>query len=105
MMSEFSWDLIAMAVVSPVAFLAIGIPYWRGLCIALLARSATRTLCEAELHPALDGPVRTDEPLALVLLRVLDQSLRDNDQGESLNRLFQAYPDSTGKSSWLAHWA
>jgi len=82
MMSEFSWELIATVLVSVIAFFAIGIPYWRGLRLALMARSATRIHDEAELYAALDGPVQAGEPLALVLLRVLESSLRENDRGQ-----------------------
>ena len=78
---SISPELFATAIVSGIALLVVAVPFWRELRIALRARASTRVLACDELQRSLEGAVRAREPMALVLLRVLDQSLRENEAG------------------------
>ncbi len=72
-------DLGLTALVCAFSTLAVWVPFYRGLRICMRARAATRRLKNAELR---QEAVRTRvEPLALVMLRVLRKSLRENAQG------------------------
>lgn len=77
--SLLSNDLAMTCVVAAGSLLAVWVPFYRALKIGLVALSATRRIENRELARGLQrGLVDADEPLALLTLRVLGKSLREN---------------------------
>jgi biopolymer transport protein ExbB/TolQ len=66
-------ELVATALISTLALLAVWIPFWRGLRLALRARAATS--CE------FSGLEAREDSLALLLLRILQDSFQQNQAG------------------------
>ena len=72
-----SIDLVWMILLTGGSLLAVWIPLWRGLALCRRARSATRLVTPSDAKQARDGETREGEPLALMLVRVIDESLRE----------------------------
>jgi hypothetical protein len=58
------------------ALVALSLPFYRGLRVCLEARAATRRIDAAELRRKLESPGAANEPLALLMLRTLVDSMR-----------------------------
>lgn len=58
------------------ALVALSLPFYRGLRVCLEARAATRRIDASELRRRLDSPGTAHEPLALLMLRTLVDSMR-----------------------------
>jgi hypothetical protein len=77
-------ELGVVAVVSAASLLAVWIPLYRGVRLCLRARRATHRLPRERLERSLERPASgRAEPLALVMLRVLDRALRERDRGDA----------------------
>lgn len=76
-------DWILTCVASGIALAAVWFPLYRGMRLCFEAREATRFLSAAELERSLRDRPRpgTDEPMALVMLRTLAKSLKENRAG------------------------
>jgi hypothetical protein len=59
-----------------IALVALSFPFYRGLRVCLEARSATRRLDVAELRRRVESPGAAGEPLSVLMLRTLVDSLR-----------------------------
>lgn len=77
---------------SGLALAAVWFPLWQGMRLCYEAREATRHLDARELQAKLRENPRggSDEPLALVMLRTLAESLRENRAGHPRNFIIDA---------------
>jgi hypothetical protein len=75
--SMISIDLVSMVVMTGGSLLAVWIPLLRGLSLCRRARAATRTITASDAKAARDGAAREGEPLGVMLVRVIEESLRD----------------------------
>lgn len=75
-------DFALTGFVSVLSLLAVWIPFFGGMRVALRAVAATRRLRAAELHHRNGGTTSAGsvEPLALMLIRVLRKSLFESDR-------------------------
>ena len=58
------------------AVVMVSIPFYRGLRLCLVARAATRRFEPGELRRRLEAPTAAGEPLSVLMLRTLVDSLR-----------------------------
>ena len=70
-----------------VALTAVWFPFWRGMRVCLRAAAATRRVHGSDLRRG-RSPDGGSEPLALLFVRVLRQSLRERGASEGLPREF-----------------
>lgn len=78
-----SSQILLVTLMSVLSLLAILVPLWRGLALALRARRATRWVPRAALEKTLQyGPKDPGDSLALLMLRVLTKSLRSKEARE-----------------------
>ena len=78
MTEGMTYDLIVTCSVSALSLVAVWFPLYRGLCLCLEARAATRRLEAPELRRRMDQPsAAPGEPLALLMVRTLVRSLRE----------------------------
>jgi len=78
-----SSQVTMVAFMSVLSLMAICVPLWRGLALALRARRATRYISRAGLEKVLQyGPKDPGDSLALLMLRVLTKSLRSKEARE-----------------------
>ena len=76
---EITSDLLVTCAVTGIALAAVWFPLYRGLCLCLQARAATRRLGASELKRRLEqSPARPGDPLALTMLRTLLKSIRES---------------------------
>lgn len=68
-------DLALTGLLSACSLLAVWVPFWRGAALCGQAKTATRRLQRAELAAGRPSGV---EPIARLMLRVLDKSLRES---------------------------
>ena len=74
-----SGELVLTCAVSALAFLAVLVPFRRGLALSLKARRVTREVGDEELARLLAAPAPAGgEPLAVATLRVLQDSLAED---------------------------
>jgi hypothetical protein len=78
-MDATSTDLGLTAFVSAGALLAVWVPFYRGLRLCFRARRATRVLSRSQLQQGLRGRSGERDSIALLMMRVLSKSLREND--------------------------
>ena len=77
--------------VSGIALLVVCLPFYRGFRIALDAWSATRRISARELKRGHADRPGSSEPLALLMIRVLQKSLREGErEGQSSDFVFDA---------------
>src|SRR5262245_27163698 len=78
-----STQVLMVTVFAVLSLMAIAIPLWRGLALAMRARHATRYFSRAGLEKVLQyGPKDPGDSLALLMLRVLTKSLRSKEARE-----------------------
>ena len=68
--------------VTAIALVAVGAPFYRGLRIALGAWSATRRISTEELKRGQIARPGSSEPLAMLMIRVLQKSLHEGEGEE-----------------------
>jgi len=71
-----------------VALAAVWVPFYRGMRVCLRATAATRRIHSSDLRRGRSAPDGGGEPLALLFVRVLRQSLREGSAPEGLPREF-----------------
>src|SRR5262245_63038952 len=70
-----------------VALTAVWFPFWRGMRVCLRAIAATRRVHGSDLRRG-RSPDSGNEPLALLFVRVLRQSLRESSGSQGMPREF-----------------
>ena len=76
---ELTSDLLVTCAITGIALAAVWLPLYRGMRLCLQARAATRKLAAPELQRrARQSPPGPGDPLALVMLRTLLQSIRES---------------------------
>jgi hypothetical protein len=84
-------ETMLTALVSTGSLLAVWVPFYRAMRVFFEARAATRVMTAEELKRGLrDGHRSRVEPVALLLVRVLVRSLRENDGGHPREFLVDA---------------
>ncbi len=76
-MSFLPQDLGIVGILSIVSLLAVWFPLYRGMRVCAQARGATRKLERAALKRAIGKKADSADPLAVVMLRVLAKSMRE----------------------------
>ncbi len=90
-MSSLFGDMTLTALVSTASLLAVWVPFYRGLRIFLEARAATRVLSADELKRGVrEGAIQRVEPVALLMVRTLAKTLRENQAGHPREFLVDA---------------
>ena len=84
-------DEMMTILVTGVALLAVCVPFFQGLRTALGGWSATRRVSAEELRRGKSDSQRKTEPLALLMIRVLQKSLREGErEGQPSDFVFDA---------------
>jgi len=84
-------DTTLTVMVSTCSLLAVWVPFYRGMRVFFEARVATRRMSADELKRSLrDGHRSRVEPVALLLVRVLVRTLRENEGGHPREFLVDA---------------
>jgi hypothetical protein len=91
MMSSMFGDEMMTVLVSGIALVAVLLPLTRGLRVVMGGWRATRRVSAEELRQGKPESATGTEPLALLMLRVLQKSLREGEQeGQSSDFVFDA---------------